>query len=173
MKITIIGSSGGGKSMLARKISDGFDIPRIEIDRVWFKHGGHKYLNSCDSEKKEIVSTKIRIELEEFLSKNQSWVIEGTYSEIQLFIAAQADTVVLIKRTLLMRILSHIVRVVKGKDRHHEVTKVQDLLFIKTIIKRWKKGEDDKIKKLSKQHKEKLVILRNFKEIDSYYSSLS
>ena len=171
MKITIIGTSGSGKSTLSRKISETFKLPRVEIDRIWFRYDGHKYLNGT-VEEKEVVMNKVTDEIQDFLSKNENWVIDGTYSKIQPLIADKADVVVHIKRSLLRRVMSHVKRVMHGNDRHPEVTKMQDLLFIKTIVKRWRKREDKKLEDFTKQYTQKLIVLNNFKEIDGYFESL-
>lgn len=76
MKITIIGSSGGGKSTLARKINDKFAIPRLEIDRLWFSFAGHKVTNDRPEEK-QVVQEKISGEVEKFLESNHDWVVTG------------------------------------------------------------------------------------------------
>lgn len=172
MKITIIGTSGSGKSTLSRKISETFKLPRVEIDRIWFKHDGHKYLNGT-LEEKEVVMDKVTEEIQDFLSKSENWVIDGTYSKIQPIIAEQADVVIYIRRSLLKRVVGHILRVLRAKDRHPEVTKIQDLLFIKTIVKRWKKSEDQKLEEFTKKYSQKLVVLKSFKEIDVYFESLT
>jgi adenylate kinase family enzyme len=98
MKITIIGTSGSGKSTLSRKMSEDFQLPRVEIDRIWFKHNGHKYLNGT-AEEKDAVTSKVAEEIQDFISN--------------------------------------------------------------------KKLED-----FTKQYSQKLVVLRNFKEIDNYFESL-
>lgn len=171
MKITIIGPSGGGKSTLSRKISQKFNIPRFEIDRVWFKYGGQLSMNGTPEER-EIVSQKICVEIEEFLASNEQWVFDGTYSKLQPIIAEQADFVVLIKRPLLNRVFSHIRRVFKNDNRHPEIGRMQDLVFVKTIFKRWQKQEDTKLDEFVKQYKKKLLVLRNFKEIDSFFETV-
>jgi len=171
MKITIIGPSGGGKSTLSRKISQKFNIPRFEIDRVWFKHGGQLSMNGT-SEEKESVSQRILVEIEQFLSANENWVFDGTYSKLQPVIAEQADTVVLIQRPLLGRILSHVRRVLGSDNRHPEVTPLSDLGFVRTIFKRWRKQENKKLNNFVGQYQEKLVILESFKEIDSFFEEL-
>lgn len=172
MKITILGPSSSGKSNLAKRISAEFQIPRIEIDRIWFKHEGHKYLHNPTAEQKELITIKIRKEIEEFLASNESWVIDGTYSKIQPLIADQASVVILIKRNLVKRVWSHISRIFKGKDRHPEVTKLQDITFIKTIVRRWMKGEDAKLDEFVKEYNQKLVVLKSFPEIDCYFETL-
>jgi adenylate kinase family enzyme len=172
MKITILGPSGSGKSNLAKRISAQFNIARIEIDRIWHKHEGHKYLHGSTVEQYELITSKIRKEIEEFFSSNDSWVIEGSYTEIQPLIADKADVVILIKRHLVKRVWSHVIRIIKGKDRHPEVTKLQDIRFIKTIVRRWIKGEDTKFDEFAKQYSQKLIILKSFREIDRYFETL-
>jgi len=172
MKITIIGPSGSGKSTLARKISAQFSILRIEIDRIWFKYDGHMNLQGNNQEKKELVSQKIQQDIEEFLAKHNDWVIDGTYSKLQPIIANQADTVVLIRRSLLARIVSHLSRILKGNDRHPEVTRMQDVMFTKTLIQRWWKRENTKLDEFVVKYKKKLVVLISFRDIDAYFNSL-
>ncbi len=172
MRLTIIGSSGGGKSTLSRKISRTFNVPRLEIDRIWFTYGGHRNVNGAPQQK-EIIAQQIESEVRAFLSVNEHWVIDGTYSKLQPIIAEKADTVILIKRPLPQRIWSHILRVLHDTDRHPEITRLQDLNFTKTIIRRWRNKENAKLDEFSKTYQEKLVVLKSFKEIDTYFSSLS
>lgn len=171
MKITIIGSSGGGKSTLSRKISEKFDLPRFEIDRVWFLLGGHLVINGTPEEK-QIVQEKIIEEVKKFLEVNDAWVCDGTYSKIQPLIADRADIVVLIQRPLVYRMASHLWRIITCDNRHSEVTPLQDLLFTKTLIKRWKKGEDVHLQEFTKVYSSKLVTLKSFSEIDRFFASL-
>ncbi len=172
MRLTIIGSSGGGKSTLSKKISRTFNVPRLEIDRIWFTYDGHRNVNRT-LQQKEIIAQQIESEVRAFLSVNEHWVIDGTYSKLQPIIAEKADGVILIKRPLPQRIWSHILRVLLGTDRHPEVTRLQDLNFTKTIIRRWRNNENAKLDEFSKTYQEKLVVLKSFKEIDTYFSSLS
>ena len=112
MRITVVGSSSGGKSTLTRKISKKFGVARLEMDRLWFESGGHEcLLRGCTEEEKQIVQDKIRDRVTKFLIENDNWVVDGTYSKIQPTIAEKADAVVLIRRSLIKRIFSHVVRV--------------------------------------------------------------
>ena len=168
MKITIIGPSAGGKSVLASKLCERFSIPKLEIDRLWFSCGGEKCVNGCTVEQKNEINAKILTKVEEFMRQNENWITEGTNSKIQQITASQADTVVLIQRPLIARIFSHVFRVLRGKDRHPEVTIWQDLGFVRTMIRRWKKGEDEKMNGLESQFSEKVIVLRSFKKMDDY-----
>lgn len=71
MKIQIIGYSGSGKSTLAKKLGIFYDIPYLHLDNVNFY--GDWQIRSVE-EKNEIV--------DDFLSKNSSWVIDGNYSVV-------------------------------------------------------------------------------------------
>lgn len=173
MKISIIGPSGGGKSFLSRKMSRQFDLPRLEIDRLWFTCGGHDLFIKGGTEKeKDWVNTKIENEVWQFLNENKNWVIDGTYTKIQSIIADQADQIVFIKRPLLNRILSHLLRILKGEDRHPETGVWQDVKFSKTIVKRWYEKENQKLEEFVEKYKTKLVRLKSFKEINKYFDSL-
>ena len=71
MKIQIIGYAGSGKSTLARKLGEFYNIPVIHLDNVKF------YGNWQERTNEE--QTAI---LQDFLDKNEDWVIDGNYSKI-------------------------------------------------------------------------------------------
>ena len=71
MKIAILGYTGAGKSTLARKIGEKYDIPVLHLDKVnYTKNWKIRDIH----ESKEIV--------EDFL-ENDSWVIDGNYSKLE------------------------------------------------------------------------------------------
>lgn len=173
MHITVVGSSGGGKSTLTRKISETFAVPRLEIDRLWFEAGGHDcFINGCTEEEKQLVQDRIRQGVSDFLAANEDWVVDGTYSKVQPLIADRADAVVLLRRSLLKRLFNHVVRVLKGIDRHPETSRWQDLMFTKTIFWRWWQGEHKQLDAFLMQYQNKLVVLKSFKKIVDYFDSL-
>jgi adenylate kinase family enzyme len=60
MKITIIGYSGGGKTTLAKKIAQEFNIPHQQIDRIWFGVGGHTARTEIEKETvRKIIEEKV------------------------------------------------------------------------------------------------------------------
>lgn len=173
MRITVVGPSGGGKSVLTRKISERYGIPRLEMDRLWFELGGHDCLiNGCTEEEKNEITKRINHAVAEFLSSNEQWVVDGTYTKIQPAIADKSDAVVLIRRPLLTRVFGHLLRVFRGEDRHPETSKWQDIYFCKTIIRRWIQGEHKKLDRSLIAYQDKLTVLTSFKEIDDYFDSL-
>lgn len=69
MKISILGYSGAGKSTLARQLGALYNVPVLHLDTVQFLPNWEERERS---EKERIVM--------DFLDKNTSWVIDGTYS---------------------------------------------------------------------------------------------
>ena len=71
MKIAIIGHSGSGKSILARTLSEQYQIPVLYFDTVQFRPNWEIRPQAS----KEIM-TKV------FLDLHPSWVIDGNYSKL-------------------------------------------------------------------------------------------
>ncbi|KXT80394.1 DNA topology modulation protein flar-related protein [Streptococcus sp. DD11] len=69
MKIAIIGYSGSGKSTLATQLSHYCSIPKLHMDTLQFQPGW-----------KDSNRDWMREQMDHFLSKNTSWVIDGNYS---------------------------------------------------------------------------------------------
>lgn len=71
MKIQIIGYSGSGKSTLAKKLAEHYKIPQLYLDNT-------KFYGDWEERSAE-EQTKI---VEEFMDKNESWVIDGNYRKV-------------------------------------------------------------------------------------------
>lgn len=71
MKIQIIGYSGSGKSTLAKQLSEHYNLPLLYLDNTKFFDN---WVEREDVEQEKMV--------EEFLNKNDSWVIDGNYRKI-------------------------------------------------------------------------------------------
>jgi adenylate kinase family enzyme len=167
MKITVIGYSGGGKTTLAKKIARKFNIPHQQIDRIWFEAGGHTA--KSDSEK-ERVRKIIEEKVVEF-SSQKSWVSDGFYSRVQGIMASKADYVVVIELPLVRRLINHWRRIIFKEDRHPEVSAWQDFWHSIEIVKRTFTFRK-KLENFKKQYSDKLVVLKSFREIDSFFEKL-
>ena len=82
MKIVIIGYSGSGKSTLAKNLGLHYDIPVLHLDTAHFKPGWQERSNE---ELEEIV--------QEFMTNNDSWVIDGNYRKIAKNRFLEADQI--------------------------------------------------------------------------------
>jgi adenylate kinase family enzyme len=81
-RVVVIGSSGAGKTTLARRIARHLDVANLELDAVFHQ------------------SNWTRLPREEFRARvsdlvtADGWVIDGNYSEVQDIVWPRADTVV-------------------------------------------------------------------------------
>lgn len=170
MKVTIIGHCGSGKTTLAKNISAKLDIPRLELDRLWFKHGGTTVRRSDITAKNEI-RDKIISDVRDFLSKNEHWVSDGIYTSAQYLIAEKADLIIYIDIPLWRRQLNHLSRLLRQKDRHSELTFFEDLYFTWDMIRRTKNSKS-KINEICDLFPNKVIRLVNYKEVCTYINSL-
>ena len=172
MRISIIGHGASGKSTLARRISKKFNIPHLHIDRFWFESGGYK-LKPGDTEGKEKVRAYIKENVENFI-KQDSWVSDGWYSKVQPIISERADQILFLDISIYRRLFNHLQRIFKT-DRHKELTKWDEFKFFYELVYRtYAKGPNktNKIKQFIREHSDKVVILRNYKDVEKYLSTL-
>ena len=59
MKIHIIGCSGTGKTYLAKKLSNKYNIPHYDLDNIYWDNSSEKYQIKTEVEKREILFTNI------------------------------------------------------------------------------------------------------------------
>lgn len=71
MKIHIIGCSGTGKTYLAKKLSNKYNIPYYDLDNIYWDNSSEKYGIKTEVEKRDKLLQKI-------LEKDD-WIIEGIY----------------------------------------------------------------------------------------------
>lgn len=94
MKIRIIGSCGSGKSTMAKKLSETYQIPFYEIDNIiWDRNSeNHKY------------TEKVRDETFRTITSSDSWIIEGVqYKDWTLDSIKKADLVFILNPNVFIR----------------------------------------------------------------------
>ena len=88
-RIAVIGTTGSGKTTLARRISERLGIPHIELDALhWEPNWGETPLGVF----RDRVDRALR---------GDAWVIDGNYSKVRDIIWLRADTIVWIDYALL------------------------------------------------------------------------
>lgn len=164
MKIAIIGYSGSGKSTLAQAISQHYNIPLLHLDTLQFEPG-------WQDRPQEIVAK----DLQDFLEKNKSWVIDGNYSFAHYErIMAEADQIIFLNfprwKSLLRGWRRY--RTYKGKTRESMATGCPekfDWEFIRWIL--WdgrKKSAKERYARVCQTYPAKVTVLSSQKEIDHF-----
>lgn len=165
MKIAILGFSGSGKSTLASFLSKRYQLPLLHLDRVQFERDW-----------KERDSDEGRAIVQEFLDTHDSWVIDGNYSKFyKERRLEEADEIVL----LLFNRFSSLQRALKRYIKNRGNTRADiadgciekiDLEFILWILKNGRtKDKREGYENILKKYPEKTVVLKNQKELNSYY----
>ncbi len=87
MKICILGFSASGKSSLARALASKYDLQLLHLDTIHFLPG---WQTRSHAESLEI--------LNEFLTANANWVIDGNYAKLNLLRRMEeADLIIFMK----------------------------------------------------------------------------
>ncbi|MEI6352378.1 MAG: hypothetical protein WCO35_00350 [Candidatus Nomurabacteria bacterium] len=168
MRISIIGHSGSGKTILANKISKKLNIPYMEIDRLWFESRGNK-VNGNNEDEKNKVRSYMKEKVLNFIEQD-SWVSDGWYSKLQPFISEKADLIIFLDISLYRRLFNHLKRIF-GKDKHRELTKWDDIKHFYSIV-RGHLIMDKNIRDFANKYSDKVKIFKNYKELEKFVESL-
>lgn len=169
MRISIIGHSGSGKTVLARRISERLGIPHLHIDRLWFEANGHK-VKEFQIEERERVKKYVREKVEP-LVRQEAWVSDGWYAYIQPLIGERADQILFLDISLGRRLRNHFTRIFSRKERHPEITFFDDLKFTYQVIKRTY-ARDPKLRQFVREHADKTKIFHTYAEVERYLENL-
>lgn len=168
MKILIIGYSGSGKSTLAKRLGEQFNAPVLHLDTV-------QYLPDWQEREK---SEKLKT-VEDFLNKNNSWIIDGTYSGLHFERRLEeSDLIIMLlfnRFTCFKRVVSRY-RKFKGKSRPDMTDGCIEKLdgeFIKWILLDGRtKKRRERFKKIAGKYPEKTVIVKTQKQLDLFVNNL-
>ena len=159
MKISVIGHCGSGKSTLSRTISEQQATPHLELDRLWFKHADTR----GDEAAKILIKAKIKTDVEQFLSINESWVTDGIQNIVQNDISDAADLIIFINIPLYRRQWNHLKRVIKNRHRHPELSLWDELYFTWDMIRRTRLFAPQ-IKTILKNYPDKIQTARSYND---------
>lgn len=164
-KIVIIGSSGAGKTTLARRLGNLLKIKTYHLDRLFWERGWQS--KSHDA----------RIDILQKIVQNKQWVIEGTYlasSEPRL---DDADTIIFLDifpLICLWRVFSrhHKTRNYPRRDLPMECTdKVSSSSIWKVFVFPFNERRLLK-RKLYSYSSKQIIWLRSSKQIDKFFMEL-
>jgi adenylate kinase family enzyme len=85
-RVSVVGSSGAGKTTLARRLADALAVPHVELDAIF--HQPRWTELPVDEFRR-----RVRAEL-----ATDGWVVDGSYDAVRHLVWATADTVVWLDR---------------------------------------------------------------------------
>jgi len=168
MKIAILGYSGSGKSTLAKYISNEYNLPLLYLDTLHWLPGWKERDND-----EEIKFMK------DFLDKNESWVIDGNYSQILRERRLEEADMIIFLNFNRFSCLNRAIKRKKefnGKSRDSLTpgcTEKIDISFVWWILFQGRTFKiRNKYKEFSKKYASKFVTIKNQKQLDKFYTKV-
>ncbi|OQO68741.1 topology modulation protein [Enterococcus villorum] len=172
MKIVILGQSGAGKSLLARKIQLLTDIALLPLDFLWLA-----------TDYSEEAQQWFEIEQEKFMDEHDSWIIEGNYLATATRRIKEADKIILLRVPRYLAMYRVIKRSIKRKKDPRTRPDVpidfsekldKDYWEFLSFVWHFKKKNEPKIIQLIEtlQVKDRLIILNNKAEQQAFIDHL-
>lgn len=159
MKIHIIGGPGSGKTWLAEYLSAEFSVSAYDLDELFWDLTANRYGIRNMSEKRDA-------ELRAIISR-ESWIVEGVYYAWLMQSFHDADLIVVLKTSALLRDVRIIRRFIKRKVGVAR-TKKESLRDLWQLII-WNHGYDKNNLKPALDFiagfKEKIVIYESYEKI--------
>ncbi|WP_315371271.1 DNA topology modulation protein FlaR [Paenibacillus xylanexedens] len=164
-RIHIIGSTGSGKTYLAKNLSKQLDIPYYELDKVMWS-------SSVEMAGKN--SPEVRDKLLNEIIIKDSWIVEGVYYKWLAESFDLADKIIFLTPNTFVRDLRIINRFIKQRIGIEKSNYRQTLKGLLEMIK-WNHGFEAQTKKeileILKPYDYKLEILKNNNDIINEISS--
>ena len=158
----IMGCAGSGKSTLAQNLSKELGLPTLHLDTIFWSPGW------IEAPKDQFVKAH-----DEFVQKEEKWVIDGNYSKIMDKRLEKADTIIHLDFSTINCLYGVIKRRIQfhGKTRPDLTEGCQEKLDWKFLKWVWGFNETNtpRIKKtLEEQKDKKIIVLKNRWEIDAF-----
>lgn len=164
-RIAIMGYSGSGKSTLCRKLAERYHVPAFHFDQVQFLAG---WQERASEDKQRMVT--------EFLDRNtDGWVMDGNYSKLSFERRVEeADLIILMlfsRWNCLWRCMRRY-RTYQGTSRPDIAEGCNEKLdweFVRWIL--WEgrtKAVRERYRKLQQMYPQKVVVLKNQRQIDRF-----
>jgi len=110
-RIVVVGTSGSGKTTMARRLADGLGVPHVELDSL---HWGPGWTPSPTEEFRRQTARALA---------GEAWTVDGNYSKVRDVVWSRADTLVWLDYALpvvLWRVVSRTnLRIVKREELWH------------------------------------------------------
>ena len=168
MRISIIGYSSSGKSTLAQNLGNILNIPVLHLDKVNFLP---EWKERNKEESKKIV--------EDFIKNNNEFIIDGNYIKFVYELRMKlSDKIIFLdfdRITCLFQAFQRYNKY-KGKVRDSMTEGCYEKLdwdFIKWILFDGRNEERiNRYNKIIEEYKDKIIILKNRKEVDDFVEKI-
>ncbi len=160
-RILIIGESGRGKSVLAHKLSKKLSLPFYSTDDFFWKI---KFSEPNNREESEIKIKEVYA--------TEKWIMEGSSTHLFRPGLDSAEIIInLVFKNIFQQWWSLIQR---NRTRKHESLEDLSKHIVYVTRKRFGIGNNkEKLKaELLKSYSNKIIVLKSFKEIDSFLNSI-
>ena len=159
MKIHIIGCSGMGKTYLAKKLSNKYNIPHYDLDNIYWDNSSEKYGIKTEIKKRDKL-------LQNILEKD-AWSIEGIDYKWLEQSFKDADIIYILDLPKYIYKFRIIKRFIKRKLKL-EISKKETLKSLLDLLKWTDKFQNKDMKEIIKileKYKEKVHFIKSKKEI--------
>lgn len=158
-RIHIIGSTGSGKTYLARELSSRLNIPYYELDKVMWS-------SSVEFAGKNPPELRDRL-LEDIISEN-AWIIEGIYYKWVMRSFEEADLIIFLAPKPMVRAIRIVLRFIKqriGLEKANYKQTFKGLIDMLKWNQKFDRENKNKIHEILEKHKQKLLIVNNNMEV--------
>ncbi|MCB9498375.1 MAG: topology modulation protein [Bacillales bacterium] len=167
MKVQIAGFAGAGKSTLARKIGEIYNVPVLHIDTLHFLPNWVVREDSL-----------MERDIEKFLKENDGWVIDGNYYRHTPERFDQADKIIYLNFNRFTCLMNSFRRINKNRNNQRPdmakgcIDKPSFAFSMWILFGGRAKKFKNRFKAIETKYPQKVVILRNKKEVDKYVEDL-
>ena len=167
MKIAVMGFSGSGKSTLAKQLAGHYGIPLLYLDTVNF------------SENWQLRDREEGRRLVAHFMKNESWVIDGNYSEFYQFERlSQADIIIILcfNRFVCMKQAFGRYAAYKGRVRESMSSgcteRMDPQFFLALIYKQYSKARKAEFASIKAKYPDKTHLFKSKKQLKAFLLAL-
>lgn len=167
-RIVILGPSGTGKTTLGRNLSEKLNIKSLALDSVYWKKNWNN-----------ITKPDFDLYMRKYLTKNNSWIIEGNYSNHRhlKYRLELADTIIILDYGVKASLKGIIERASKYKNQTRSdmptgCTEGIDQEFLQYTVFYTKRGRMVKAKALKYKNKKQVIVFKSRKELYDWFHAL-
>lgn len=167
MKCFFVGGSGSGKTYVANKLSKKIGVESYDLDNVFWENSKNSY-----GIKKDVIQRNE--ELNEII-KNDNWIIEGVYYKWTEEVIRKADKVFLIKVSPFIYNYRIVLRSIKRRVGIEKTNKKETIKgFYNLIIwnREYNRKSYDEILDIYDEYKNKIVLVKNLKDVENHLGEL-